>query len=161
MRIRDMVQSDYEHMQPIYQAGIDSLLATFETTVPSWSEWDEKHHNHSRCVAVTDERVVGFAALAPVSKRHAYRGVAEVSVYVDESQHGKGIGKTLINELIERSEEHGIWTLQSVILSENKASIHIHEQCGFRHIGVRENIAKLNGEWRSTVMMERRSSVIA
>ncbi len=144
----------------IYQHGIDTGNATFETTVPSWNKVNEKFLAHSRLVATDNEIVLGWAALGAVSSRECYAGVAEVTIYVHKNHQGKGIGKQLLNRLIEESERNGIWTLVSVIHEENRASIHLHEQCGFRVIGYRERIAQLNGTWRTTVMMERRSKLI-
>lgn len=144
----------------IYQHGIDTGNATFETSVPSWDKVNEKFLVHSRLVAVDNEILLGWAALGAVSSRDCYAGVAEVTIYVHKNHQGKGIGKQLLNRLIEESERNGIWTLLSVIHEENRASIHLHEQCGFRVIGYRERIAQLNGTWRTTVMMERRSKYV-
>ncbi len=143
----------------IYQHGIDTGNATFETSVPGWDKVNEKFLAHSRLVAIDNELVLGWAALGAVSSRACYSGVAEVTIYVHKNHQGKGIGKQLLNRLIEESELNGIWTLLSVIHEENRASIHLHEQCGFRVIGYRERIAQLNGTWRTTVMMERRSKL--
>jgi L-amino acid N-acyltransferase YncA len=143
----------------IYQHGIASGMATFETKVPEWENFDNKYLSHSRIVAVEDNKPLGWAALSAVSARECYSGVAEVSVYVHEQHQRKGIGRALLLALIGESEQNGIWSLLSVIHEENKASIHLHEQCGFRIIGYRERIARLNGVWRTTVMMEKRSKV--
>lgn len=143
----------------IYRQGIASGMATFETDVPDWNEFDHKYLPHSRLMILEDGVVAGWAALSPVSPRPCYRGVAEVSVYVADSHQRKGIGRMLLQALIKDSEQNGIWSLLSVIHEENKASIHLHEQCGFRYIGYREKIAQLNGVWLTTVMMERRSKV--
>jgi L-amino acid N-acyltransferase YncA len=143
----------------IYQHGIDSGMATFETQVPVWEKFDLKYLQHPRIVAVSDDQLVGWAALSPVSTRECYSGVAEVSVYVHQQHQRKGIGRMLLLQLISESEQNGIWSLLSVIHEENRASIHLHEQCGFRYIGYRERIAQLNGVWRTTVMLEKRSQV--
>ncbi len=143
----------------IYRQGIASGMATFETEVPDWNEFDSKYLPHSRLMILEDGVVAGWAALSLVSSRPCYRGVAEVSVYVADSHQRKGIGRMLLQALIKDSEQNGIWSLLSVIHEENKASIHLHEQCGFRYIGYREKIAQLNGVWLTTVMMERRSKV--
>ena len=145
-------------IREIYQHGIDTGNATFETVVPSWEKINEKFLSHSRLLAIDNEIALGWAAIGPVSARECYSGVAEVTIYVHKDHHGKGIGKQLLQELIKESEKNGIWSLLSVIHEENKASIHLHEQCGFRYIGYRERIAKLNGTWRTTVMMEKRSA---
>lgn len=144
----------------IYGHGIASGMATFETQVPDWETFDRKYLSHSRIIAVIDNAPVGWAALAPVSARPCYNGVAEVSVYVHQQHQRKGIGRTLLVELIDTSERNGIWSLLSVIHEENRASIHLHEQCGFRFIGYRERIAQLDGIWRSTVMLEKRSKLV-
>ena len=143
----------------IYQHGIDSGMATFETQVPAWEKFDLKYLQHPRIVAMSDDQLVGWAALSPVSTRECYSGVAEVSVYVHQQHQRKGIGRMLLLQLISESEQNGIWSLLSVIHEENRASIHLHEQCGFRYIGYRERIAQLNGVWRTTVMLEKRSKV--
>jgi len=144
----------------IYGHGIASGMATFETTVPDWDTFNLKYLLHSRIIAIEDNAPVGWAALTPVSARECYRGVAEVSVYVHQQHQRKGIGRTLLEELINTSEQNGIWSLLSVIHEENRASIHLHEQCGFRYIGYRERIAQLNGVWRTTVMLEKRSKIV-
>lgn len=144
----------------IYRHGIESGMATFETEVPDWNTFDAKYLPHSRIVAIEDDAIVGWCVLLPVSSRQCYRGVAEVSVYVHKEHQRKGIGRTLLEALIKESEKHGIWSLLSVIHEENRASIHLHEQCGFRYIGYRERIAQLDGIWRTTIMMERRSKIV-
>ena len=144
----------------IYQHGIDSGNATFETMVPTWEKVNERFLPHTRLAAVENDQVLGWAAIGAVSSRDCYKGVAEVTIYVHKGYHGKGIGKQLLRGLIEESERNGIWSLLSVIHEENRASIHLHEQCGFRIIGYRERIAQLNGTWRTTIMMERRSKTM-
>jgi L-amino acid N-acyltransferase YncA len=147
-------------VRAIYEEGIATGNATFEETAPDWDHWNAKHHAHSRLVATDHEVVAGWAAISPVSPRHVYRGVAEVSIYIAEPARGRGIGRALMDALIQSSEAAGIWTLQSAIFPENEASIHLHSICGFRRIGERERVGCLAGKWRSTVLMERRSSVI-
>lgn len=144
----------------IYGHGIASGLATFETNVPNWETFNLKYLAHSRIIALDGNEPVGWAALTPVSARECYSGVAEVSVYVHQQHQRKGIGRMLLEELINLSEQNGIWSLLSVIHEENRASIHLHEQCGFRYIGYRERIARLDGIWRTTVMLEKRSKLI-
>lgn len=141
----------------IYQQGIDTGMATFMPEAPAWNEFDAKHLSVCRLIFKENNFIVGWAALAPVSARECYKGVAEVSVYVHNAYHGKGIGKALLITLITESEQHGIWSLLSVIHEENKASIQMHYNCGFRMIGYRERIAQLRGKWITTVMMERRA----
>jgi L-amino acid N-acyltransferase YncA len=155
--IQPMQASQATILLDIYRQGIASGMATFETTVPEWDVFDTKYLAHSRLMAVEEGEVVGWAALLPVSNRDCYHGVAEVSVYVAQAHQRKGIGRDLLIALIAESENNGIWSLLSVIHEENRASIHLFEQGGFRYIGYRERIAKLDGVWRTTVMMERRS----
>jgi L-amino acid N-acyltransferase YncA len=141
----------------IYRHGILSGMATFETEVPAWDQFDKKYLAYPRIIAVEDGNALGWGALSPVSSRACYNGVAEVSVYVHQQHQRKGIGRELLQNLVTASEQAGIWSLLSVIHEENRASIHLHEQCGFRYIGYRERIAQLDGIWRTTVMMEKRS----
>ncbi|TCI92297.1 GNAT family N-acetyltransferase [uncultured Tenacibaculum sp.] len=142
----------------IYKEGIATNNATFRKEVPSWNEWSSKCHQHSRFVVLDNENtVIGWAALAPVSNRYEYRGVAEVSVYVKLSSAGKRIGSKLMEKIIESSEENHIWSLYSSLFPENIGSVKLHEKYGFRCIGFREKIAQLNGVWRDTVLYERRS----
>lgn len=155
--IRTFKKEDWNSVSKIYAEGIATGVATFETEVPSIDVWDEKFLKQCRLVAEIDTEVVGFAVLSQVSKRKVYKGVAEVTIYVAESQRGKGIGKQLLNTLIIESEIEGYWTLQAGIFAENRASIHLHKQCGFRIVGVREKIGKLNNTWHDNVLMERRS----
>ncbi len=143
----------------IYVQGIATRNATFETAVPAWTEWTARHLASCRLVAVRGDDVVGWAALSCVSTRHVYRGVAEVSVYVAASVQGQGIGSALLAALFAESERNSIWTLQAGILAENTASIHLHEKAGFRIVGRRERIGQLDGQWRDTILMERRSKI--
>jgi L-amino acid N-acyltransferase YncA len=144
----------------IYLAGIAGGQATFETNPPTWEAWDAAHHSFARLVVTNDGEIAGWAALSPVSARHVYRGVAEVSVYVRPKSQGQGYGHVLLTALITESEQHGIWTMQASIFPENVASISLHSRCGFREVGRRERIGKLNGIWRTTVLMERRSQLV-
>ncbi len=155
--IEEMKDGDWERVRSIYQEGIAGGNATFETRVPEWDEWDRTHLRDGRLVARADGRVVGWAALSPVSDRCAYSGVAEVSIYVATSARHAGIGKALLRALIEASERAGLWTLQGGIFPENEASLALHKACGFREVGVRERIGQLEGVWRDVVLMERRS----
>lgn len=155
--IQPMLAGQAQEILEIYRHGIESGMATFETEVPEWAGFEKKYLLHSRLVAVVDNTLAGWAALSPVSSRDCYSGVAEVSVYVHGNFQRKGIGRELLISLISESEKNGIWSLLSVIHEENRASIHLHEQCGFRYIGYREKIAMLDGIWRTTVMMEKRS----
>lgn len=154
--IDQMKVSDWEQVREIYLEGIRSGNSTFETEAPAWEKWDENHLATARLVMRDEEKVLGWAALSPVSKRVVYRGVAEVTVYVTESARGKGIGRALLEALIAESEKNGIWTLQASIFPENTASIELHLRYGFREVGRRERIAMLNGVWRDTLLFERR-----
>lgn len=157
-QIREMSEKDWPEAGQIYQQGIETGLATLQPDCPSFAEWDQAHLKACRLIAAEEEKVVGWAALTPVSGRCAYAGVAEVSVYIAPDSWGKGIGKALLMELVRRSEEEGFWTLQSSILRENAASIRLHERCGFRMVGYRERIGRdRNGKWRDTMLMEKRS----
>ena len=144
----------------IYLQGIATGNATFEVDAPSWTTWDQAHHSFARLVAVDATEVRGWAALTPASSRRAYSGVADVSVYVAANSRGQGVGKLLLEALIAESEKHGIWTLQAGIFLENEASLALHKRCGFREVGIRERIGKLNGVWRNTLLLERRSQLV-
>ena len=146
-------------VRSIYLEGITTGLATFETEAPIWEHWDAKHLPAPRLIAGDNEGIVGWAALSPVSARPVYAGVAEVSVYVSAAARGRGIGRLLLASLVIESESNGIWTLQASIFPENGASISLHQACGFREVGTRRRIGKLNGVWRDTVLLERRSEV--
>jgi phosphinothricin acetyltransferase len=156
--IRDLRPDDWVEVAAIYRDGMRGGMATFETEVPPWEAWHEAHP--LRVVAEIDEQVLGWAALGRVSPRWAYRGVGETSVYIARDARGKGVGKTLMEALIEKSERAGFWTLQTSIFPENEASLKLHRRVGFRVVGVRKSIGKRDGLWRDTVLMERRSEVI-
>ncbi len=160
--IRPMVEADGPAVLAIYQAGIAGGEATFEEHAPDWPTWSAAHHAHSRIVADNDGDIVGWAALAPVSPRAVYRGVAEVSIYVVETAAGAGVGGRLMSALIDSAERNGIWTLQSSIFEENAASARLHARHRFRVVGRRERIGLIrfgprNGLWRDTILLERRS----
>jgi phosphinothricin acetyltransferase len=161
LNIRKFNKQDWTSVSKIYAEGITTGIATFETQVPSFDVWNEKFLKQCRFVAELNDEVVGFAVLSLVSKREVYKGVAEVTIYIAKSQRGKGIGKILLNALIEESEKAGFWTLQAGIFSENKASIQLHKHCGFRVVGVREKIGKRDGNWHDNVLMERRSKIMS
>jgi phosphinothricin acetyltransferase len=161
-------------VREIYEEGIATGNATFETELPDWDTWDSSHRKNCRLIALEpvdkdssdpldsldNVRVLGWAALAPVSSRRVYAGVAEVSVYVASAARGRGVGKALLNALVQESEVNGIWTLQAGIFPENKASIALHKSCGFRKVGVRRSIGKLGDTWSDVLLMERRSSTV-
>jgi L-amino acid N-acyltransferase YncA len=158
-QIKKMSERDWPEVRRIYQQGMDTNLATFETICPAWEEWDASHLQACRLVITEDSKVLGWAALSPVSSRCIYAGVAEVSLYIDSGCRRQGLGKALLNDLISCSQESGFWTLQSGILQENIASIRLHESCGFRMVGYRERIGRDHlGTWRNTVLMEKRSA---
>jgi L-amino acid N-acyltransferase YncA len=156
--IATLAATDWDDVARIYAEGI-ATLATFETEVPSWEQWDRAHLPGHRLVARDEGRVVGWAALAPVSSRCVYAGVAEVSVYVAADARGRGIGTALLAALVKSSEAGGVWTLEAGILPENEASVRMHERCGFRVVGRRERLGRMRGEWRDVLLLERRSTV--
>lgn len=158
--VDSMVEADWPQVAAIYQEGIDTRLATFETAVPPWETWDAAHIAAGRLVARGDGRVLGWAALSPVSNRCVYAGVAEVSVYVAAAARGRGVGRALLTALVTSAEAAGLWTLQAGIFRENAASIALHEACGFRIVGYRERLGQLNGVWHDVILMERRSPVV-
>jgi len=158
--IEQMSPSDWGQVRAIYLEGIATGYATFETEAPSWEAWNSSHLPFARLVAHFSNRVIGWAALSPVSQRCVYGGVAEVSVYVSQTQRHSGIGRQLLSALISESERNGIWTLQAGMFPENAGSLALHQRSGFREVGRRERIGKLNGVWRDTILLERRSSLI-
>lgn len=153
-----MRETDWPAVRAIYQEGIATGQATFETAAPEWEVWDAGHRPDCRLVARQGEQVIGWAALSPVSRRAVYRGVAEVSIYVAEAARGRGVGRALLAALIEASEAAGVWTLQASVFSENEASVALHLSWGFRVVDRRERIGLHHGVWRDTLMLERRSS---
>lgn len=155
--IREMRAGDWPEVKRIYQEGIATGHATFETKAPTWKVWDRSHLKDCRLVYDEHSKILGFAALSPVSERCVYGGVAEVMVYVAESARGKGVGTKLLDALSEASENKGFWTLQAGIFPENKDSIRLHQRAGFRVVGVREKLGKMNGRWRDVLLLERRS----
>jgi phosphinothricin acetyltransferase len=154
--VRDLKPDDWPHVAAIFEEGIRTGNATFETEVPSWEAWDAAH-SEIRLAAESDGELAGWAALSPYSDRLCYRGVAEVSVYVGERFRGQGVGRALLEQLIVRSEAAGIWTLQAGIFPENKPSLRLHLDRGFRLVGVRESLGELNGVWRDVLLLERRA----
>ena len=157
-KIRGMKIEDWNTVADIYLQGIRTKKATFQTDIPSYEDWDKSHLYECRLVAInSNDEVLGWAAISPTSSRPVYQGVVEVSIYISEVSRGKNIGTTLLNTIIQKTEELGIWTLQSGIFEINKASIALHEKCGFRVVGTREKIGcDIDGIWQNTVLMERR-----
>jgi L-amino acid N-acyltransferase YncA len=159
LRIDVMTAHDWPRVCLIYKEGIATGLATFETAAPSWEEWDASRLAHSRLIA-REEAIVGWAALSPVSNRACYAGVAEIGVYVAAAVRGRGVGRALLEALIESAEAHGVWTLQGATIAENVASLALQAKCGFRIVGRRERISKAAGIWHDTVLTERRSKKV-
>jgi len=158
--IREMHPTDWDAVSKIYEQGIATGMATFETNVPDYESWDNAHMASCRLVAEKNHQILGWVALSPVSSRCVYGGVAEVSIYVAKNSGRKGIGELLMKQLITESEKEGIWTLQSGIFPTNIGSIKLHKKVGFRRIGKRERIGKLNGTWFDNVLFERRSTIL-
>jgi phosphinothricin acetyltransferase len=156
-----MRAEDWPACARIYADGLDT--GTFEEAVPGWEPWDDSHLPEPRLVARDADggEILGWAALGPVSRRACYRGVTENSIYVARSARGRGVGRALLEELVRRADELGIWTIQAGILAGNAASVALHERCGFRVVGTRERIAKKRGAWCDVVLMERRSELVA
>jgi phosphinothricin acetyltransferase len=159
MNIRDLGADDWPGVKAIYEDAIRSGDATFETEAPSWEAWDSAHPR-LRLVAERDGSILGWAALSPMSSRHCYRGVGEVSVYVAEAARGEGVGRALLGRLIERSEDEGYWTLSAGVFPENVASLRLHRTCGFRHLGTYFGLGESGGAWRDVVILERRSKLV-
>ncbi|QJX48195.1 N-acetyltransferase [Hymenobacter taeanensis] len=161
MHLLPLTADHWPSVRAIYEEGMATRNATFNTAAPEWEEWDRGHLVHSRLIAISPEQeIVGWAALSPVSGRCVYGGVAEVSVYVARAARGRGVGRQLLAALVASSEANGIWTLQAGIFPENRPSLTIHAAAGFREVGRREKIGQHYGVWRDTVLLERRSSVV-
>jgi L-amino acid N-acyltransferase YncA len=164
VQISPMLSEHADEVLAIFQAGIDGGNATFETMAPAWEKFAAGKLPEHRFVALDAGRVLGWAALSPTSDRCVYLGVAEVSVYIRPGAQGRGVGRALLDALIESSESAGLWTLQAGIFPENTASMRLHEAAGFRLVGVRERIGRHefdgDGRWRDVVLLERRSPAI-
>ena len=160
IELRKMIPDDWEYVARIYFEGIQTGNATFQLDKPTYKEWDYAHLKQCRIVAIANNQIVGWAALTPVSGRCVYDGVAEVSIYVSEDYRGHKVGDTLLNKLILESEIEKLWTLQAGIFPENIPSIKLHETLGFRKVGYREKIGKMNGIWRDALFFERRSESV-
>ncbi|MGW2272904.1 N-acetyltransferase family protein [Streptomyces yangpuensis] len=161
VRIAAMGPAHAGQVLAIYQLGIDEGDATFETTAPAWQPFDAAKLPHHRLVALDErderDRVLGWAAVVPVSDRCAYAGVVEHSVYVHPGARGRGVGLDLLTALLDSTDAAGIWTVQSGIFPENTASLALHRRAGFRVVGTRERIGRHHGTWRDVVLVERRS----
>jgi L-amino acid N-acyltransferase YncA len=158
VEIRPLTRRDWPRVRAIFAEGIATGNATFETEPPSWEEFDATHLPDHRLVAVDAGEVVGWITLAPTSSRRCYAGVVEDSVYVAEEARGRGVGAALLDALIASADEAGFWTIEAGMFPENTATIALHEHAGFRLVGRRERIAQLDGAWRDTLLLERRSS---
>ncbi|TNC29741.1 helix-turn-helix domain-containing GNAT family N-acetyltransferase [Amycolatopsis alkalitolerans] len=157
--VRALHDEDWPAVRRIYGEGIDTGTATFETSVPSRAALDRRWLPEHRWVAELGGDVVGWAAAAPVSARECYSGVAETSLYVADGHRGQGIGKALVRRQVMAADDAGIWTLQTSIFTENRASIGLHHAAGYRTIGIRERIAQRDGTWHDTVLVERRNDI--
>jgi phosphinothricin acetyltransferase len=158
--IDELRPEDWDHVCRIYLEGLSTGKASFEVEAPVWESWDRRFHRHSRLVGRLNDQVIAWAALAPVSTRMCYSGVAEASLYVAADFRGQGVAKRLLQALIESSERNGIWSLYGATFPENKASIQLQLACGFRIVGRRERIAQHHGVWRDTIITERRSNFV-
>jgi L-amino acid N-acyltransferase YncA len=160
IEIRAMTPADWPAVEAIYAAGIATGDATFETAPPPWQEFDAGRLANHRLVAVEEGELVGWATLSPTSSRACYAGVVEHSVYVAQAARGRRVGRALMEELIAGADAAGLWTIQTSIFPENAASVALHERVGFRVVGRRERIAQLDGVWRDTLLLERRSPLV-
>lgn len=160
IKIRFVTSEDWLDVKRIYEAGIDTKMATFESKAPEfYNEWFGEANPNCSFVATEENQILGWCKLTPVSKRKVYKGVGEVSIYIAPEANGKGIGNLLLNHMILASENEGFWTLESKIFKENVASLNLHKKNGFRIVGIREKIALLDGVWRDNVLMERRKVI--
>lgn len=155
-----MTAGHWESVKAIYELGIATGIATFETKAPTWETWDKSHLSFGRFVAINGEKLLGWVALSSVSDRCVYGGVAEVSIYIHPDEKGKGVGQQLLATTIAESEVNGIWTLNAAMFPENIASQKLHAKMGFRAIGYREKIGKQKGVWKDNILMERRSKIV-
>jgi len=154
--VRPLDPTDYPAVAAVFAEGIATGRATFETTVPSWEEWDAAHLPGHRFVAEEDGDLLGWIAVVPYSRRAVYRGVGEESVYVAERARGRGVGRALLETVVASARAGGLWTLQAGIFPENVASLELHRRLGFREVGVRDRIGQLDGQWRDVVLLELR-----
>ena len=153
--IRSLEKKDIPDVLKIYQLGIDTGIATFETIAPSVEEWNKKYHPDLRYIYEENEKILGWVSITPISSREVYKGVGEVSVYVHPHAKGKGVATQLLQHLIEQSKLAGYWMLQASIFEVNLASIQLHKKVGFHVVGIRKGIAKKNGQWTNTILMDK------
>lgn len=159
--IDEMQPTDWPQVASIYLEGIRTGMATFQSDVPTWDEWDQDHCEACRLVARSGDTILGWAALTPVSSRCVYAGIVEASVYISNAYRRQGVGTTLLTKLIRRSEEAGYWSVQGEIVKENIPSREFCRKCGFREIGIRERFGQMpDGQWHDVVLMERRSKTV-
>lgn len=157
-----MRREDFDEIIRIYEQGIQTGISTFQTKAPTYEEWDEGHIKECRLVVRGEKKILGWASLSKIFQREVYNGLLELSIYIDEEARGKGVGKALLKSLIKESENHEIWSLQSLIIKENKSSIALHEKCGFRQVGYWQRAGKMTNDnlWYDVVIMERRSDIV-
>ncbi|MCP4760587.1 MAG: N-acetyltransferase [archaeon] len=158
--IREMEYNDWKAVKSVFKEGIATKNATFETNAPEWDKWNISHSQKCRLIAEKDGEVIGWAVLTPISDRCIYSGVAEVSIYIKNTEKKSGVGTILMKELIFESEKEGYWTLQAKIFPENIGSLKLHKNCGFREVGIREKIGQMDGLWRDVILLEKRSSIV-
>lgn len=155
--IREMNRDDWEQVSAIYSQGIEKGTATFNTECPSYEEWDREHIQSCRLVYTEGDKVVGWTAISPTSSRCAYKGCAELSVYIDNDYQGRGIGTALVERLLNEAKAQGYWSILSLVISINEGSIALHKKCGFREVGYRERIAQDRfGNWQNITLFEIR-----
>lgn len=157
IKIHKLKKEHWKDVRNIFMQGIETKNATFETKSPTWNQWDKSHRKDCRLVAEINGKIAGWVALSNVSDRCVYAGVAEISIYIGNEYKGKGVGNRLMDAVIYESEKAGLWTLQAGIFKENTVSIKLHRKHGFRLVGIREKLGKMNDEWRDVALMERRS----
>lgn len=156
---RPMTRGDWPRVAAIFKEGIETHNATYDRDIPSWEQWNADHFPQCRIIVDVNGEIAGWAALLPISNRYVFRGVAELSIYLSCKFINRQIGRRLLAHIIDESEKAGFWMLQSGIFPENKASLRIHEKTGFRLVGRRERIGKMDGIWRDIVLLERRSKI--
>jgi phosphinothricin acetyltransferase len=159
--IEKLKKEHWQRVSEIYLDGIKTGISTFQSELPNWEEWNASNLENCRLIAISNEEVLGWVALRATSARIVYSGVAEISIYISSKYRGMGIGKKLLENIVEVSEEKGIWTLQSTIIKQNLASVSLHKSVGFREVGYRENLGKMkDGKWHDVFLMERRSQKV-